>query len=388
MVRKPNPFNPRIPANPQEFIGRGTELGEFSSSLKSSMNRSPMSLAAVGGRGIGKSSFLAKCEQIAAQEGCMVIRFSTIEGGFDSIEELCNYLLTQLQGEIIKRSRLELIKSAPAKFFEGFEFTLTFKEFGVKVGRKQADAALQAVFREKLKQIWGKISDSVPAVVLLVDEAEIIEAIPGALMFLREVFSRLGEEKCGYMLVLSGKLAFPEEMTERFSPLARFFHPVQLKSLSAQECALLLKKELHGTGIAFDDEVAGMAARDSEGHPYVLVAIAYILYENLPEGEDIVTPRLYNAMQAKITATLGAEFFGVIYRKARPAGAAILREIARQGGEAQLSEIIKALKKPQGSVSPVVAELVEQGALVRKGRARYALFHGMFKGYLLQQNGE
>ncbi|MBI5036377.1 ATP-binding protein [Candidatus Micrarchaeota archaeon] len=57
MALKPNPFNPRIPADPQQFIGRKAELDEFSSCLKSTMNRSPMSLATVGNRGVGKTSF-------------------------------------------------------------------------------------------------------------------------------------------------------------------------------------------------------------------------------------------------------------------------------------------------------------------------------------------
>lgn len=385
MVRKPNPFNPRIPANPRDFVGREAELGEFSSSLKSTMNHSPMSLAVVGNRGIGKSSFLAKCEQIAKEQGCMVIRFSTIEGGFDSIEDLCGYLLTQLQGEIIKRSKLELIKRKSAKFFEDFEFTLTFKEFGVRIGRKQTQAALQSVFREKLSAIWEHISENVPAVVLLVDEAEVIEAIPGALMFLREVFSRLGEERCGYMLVVSGKLAFPEKMTERFSPLARFFHPVQLKNLSAQECALLLETELGKTGVGLDDAVIRRITKDSEGHPYVLVAIAYILYENLLPGEDRITLKLYEAMELKIAGTLDTEFFGVMYKKARPAGKEILKEIARLGGEASFSAIFKSLKKTKGTVSPVIAELVERGALVKKERGKYELFHGLFKNYILRR---
>jgi hypothetical protein len=385
MTNSPNPFNPRIPANPQDFIGRGAELGEFLSSLKSTKNRSPMSLAVVGNRGIGKSSFLAKCEQIAKEQDCMVIRFSTIEGGFDSIEDLCGYLLTQLQGEIIKRSKLELIKGKSAKFFESFEFTLTFMDFGVKIGRKQTHAALQMVFREKLQTVWEKVSDSVPAIVLLIDEAEIIETIPGALMFLREVFSRLGEERCGYMLVLSGKLAFPEEMVERFSPLARFFHPVQLKNLSAHECALLLKTKLEGTGVVLDDAVIERITKDSEGHPYVLVAIAYILYENLSAHEKKITLKLYGAMALKIAGTLDAEFFGIMYRKARPVGKEILKEIARQGGEASFSAIFKSLKKSKGTISPVIAELMEQGTLVKKERGRYELFHGLFKDYLLRR---
>lgn len=34
MTRKPNPFNPRIPANPKDFIGRTEELVEQGTLVK------------------------------------------------------------------------------------------------------------------------------------------------------------------------------------------------------------------------------------------------------------------------------------------------------------------------------------------------------------------
>ncbi len=47
-MRAPNPFNPRIPAHPDGFIGREGELSEFLSCLNSTMQKSPMSMAVVG----------------------------------------------------------------------------------------------------------------------------------------------------------------------------------------------------------------------------------------------------------------------------------------------------------------------------------------------------
>ncbi|MBI5036376.1 hypothetical protein HZC09_03455 [Candidatus Micrarchaeota archaeon] len=74
-----------------------------------------------------------------------------------------------------------------------------------------------------------------------------------------------------------------------------------------------------------------------------------------------------------------------MYKKARPAGKEILKEVARQGGKASFSAVAEALKKSKGTASPVFAELVEQGSLVKKERGRYVLFYGLFRDYLLRR---
>lgn len=382
-MHAPNPFNPRIPAHPDGFIGRESELKEFLSCLNSTTQRSPMSMAIVGNRGIGKSSFLAKCEQFGKEKDCIVIRFSAIEGSFESIEDLCEYLLIQIQNEIIKRSKLELLKKNAIDFFGKFQFKISYEQFGLEIKRKERRSILQSLFREKLFDIWKNLENSCPAVLLMIDEAEIIEAVPGTLMFLREVFSRLGEEKCAYMLVLSGKLAFPEQMTEKFSPLARFFHPIPLHNLSKQESILLMRTKLKSTSIKADDSLLGKLYEESEGHPYVLVAIAYVLYENLPEKNTIITIKHYDAIKPKITSYLNIDYFGVMYKKIRPTGKLILKQIAKLGGEATFSEIIKSVKKSKGAISPVILELIEQGSLVRLERGRYKIFHALYKEYIL-----
>ncbi|MFH1246805.1 MAG: AAA family ATPase [Candidatus Micrarchaeota archaeon] len=379
----PNPFNPRIPSHPDGFIGRENELSEFSNCLNSTIHSSTMSMAIVGNRGIGKSSFLAKCDDLAKNRNCIVIRFSSIEGGFESIEDLCSYILVQIQNEVTKRSKLALLKKNSIDFFKTFDFKISYKEFGIEVKSKASQSILQSLFREKLSEIWKNASNSCSGIVIMIDEAEVIEQIPGMLMFLREVFSRLGEEKSSYMLVLSGKLAFPQQMSEKFSPLARFFHPLELHNFTKQESILLIETKLKATKVKIDEKTTAKMHDESEGHPYVLTAIAYILYENLPEGDHELRLKHYAAIKPKISNYLNADYFGIMYRKLSPTTKLLLRYIARQGGRATFAEICKAVKKPKGTVSPLVIQLVEQGSLIKIERGTYKIFHNLYKGYLL-----
>ncbi len=292
-------------------------------------------------------------------------------------------MLMQIQNEVIKRSKLELLKKKAIEFFGKFQFKISYERFGLEIKRKEKHLILQSLFREKLFDIWKNLENSCPAVLLMVDEAEVIEAVPGVLMFLREVFSRLGEEKCGYMLVLSGKLEFPEQMTEKFSPLARFFHPIPLSNFSKQESAFLVKTKLNSTNIKADEPLLGKLYEESEGHPYVLVAMAYALYENLPEKDNAIALKHYDAIKPTIASYLNIDYFGVMYKKLRPTGKLILTQMAKIGGEATFSYIIKSVNKNKGSISPVILELVEQGSLVRLERGKYKIFHNLYKEYIL-----
>ncbi|MFH1246974.1 MAG: hypothetical protein V1644_01205, partial [Candidatus Micrarchaeota archaeon] len=284
-----------------------------------------------------------------------------------------------------KRSKLELLKKSAIAFFNKYDFKISYKDFGVELKKSAVQSALQALFREKLFDIWKHLENNCNGVVIMIDEAEIIEVVPGALMFLREVFSRLGEQRSPFMLVVSGKLAFPDKMSEKFSPLARFFHPLVLHNFSKEESSLLLNTKLKSTGVKVSQEVLAKIFEESEGHPYVLVAVAYVLYENLPEGDNIITLKHYGAIQPKITSYLNADYFGVMYRRLSPTGRLIMKNVAKLGGEATFSNLMRSIGKSKGTISPVIPELVEQGSLIKLDRGKYRIFHNRYKEYLLAQ---
>ena len=388
MEKKPNPFNPTLPARPEDFVGREEEIRHFISRLDSAMSGSPMSMAVVGNRGMGKTSFLAKCESLAEAKGCVVIRFSAIEGEIADLESVCNIVLAELKGELVKRSKLGLFKESLAKFLEEFKYGIKYEnlpELTLKKEKSELPPWLQREFREVLLELWEGTHGKIPAIIIMIDEAEILERVPGGLMFLREVFSRLGEKSCGYQIVLSGKLSFQDKMGERFSPLTRFFHPEELKKLSRKETALLLKTELDKVGIQLSDEAEEQVYAVSEGHPYVAISIGYVSYDNLPAGLPKITAEHLLIFSKQIDDYLNAEFFGRLYNNASPLEKHILKTIASIGTVATFAQIDQKSNMKKGSLSPALAALVETGAIEKKERGTYALFHHLFREYLLRR---
>jgi DNA-binding transcriptional ArsR family regulator len=387
MSRKPNPFNPTLPARPEEFVGRKTELAHFASRLGSTVSGSAMSMAIVGNRGMGKTSFLAKCEKIAEEKGCVVVRFSAIDGEMVGIESLCTIILAEIEGELRKKSRLGQFKESVAKFLEGFKYGIKYEnmEMTLRRERKETPPWLQREFREVLLRLWSGIEGKIPAIVIMIDEAEVLESIQGGLMFLREVFSRLGEEKCRYQIILCGKLSFQDKMSEKFSPLTRFFHPEELSLLSEEETALLLRTELNKAGVNISDSTTHDIFTISEGHPYVVTSLGYVAYENLPQETGIIEEKHLKIFSKEIDGYLNAEFFGRLFNNASPLEKKILFAIAKAGGRAAFSDIEKTGGMKKGSISPALSALVEAGAVEKKERGYYSLFHHLFRDYLLKR---
>ena len=384
MVVLGNPFNTGQVARPSELIDRSAENETFGTFLDSTMRKSPMDLAVCGIRGIGKTSLLAKFEETALRKNCIVLRMEAEEGKYSGILDIYSELLSLLNAELTRRSVMKRLSGKVGSFLDSFSFTLTYQEIGIKVeGKKAKDELAPVVFREKMAQIWENIKTEVPAVVIIIDEAEFLEGMAGGLMALRNAFSRLGEKECGYMVVLSGRMTFHKEMNELFSPLTRFFHPLELKPLSEKDVGKLFLLHLKKTSTRIDEECIENISQDSEGHPYVLLVMGHVLFNNLPQGERTITLEHYHKNTKAIMDYLAIELFNGMYEKLSNVERTIIYGLARLGGTARVSELVKKTKKGYGDVSPYLKSLLRKGSIIKIGRGEYKIFHSLYTRYVL-----
>ncbi|MBI1973608.1 DUF2791 family P-loop domain-containing protein, partial [Candidatus Micrarchaeota archaeon] len=73
VVKPPNPFNPSSPVDPNDFVGRASELENFREKLRQTASGSLASMSVIGGYGVGKTSFLHKCRTIAETQNALAI---------------------------------------------------------------------------------------------------------------------------------------------------------------------------------------------------------------------------------------------------------------------------------------------------------------------------
>ena len=135
----------------------------------------------------------------------------------------------------------------------------------------------------------------------MIDEAEALTYIPGALEYLRNTFSRLGEKAALYSLTISGKSGLFQSVTEKFSPLERFFAPITLLPFTNHEISEVLAKASVRSGVKFDSKVETDITRDSEGQPYVVQIFGFRLYEEASkQGIRVITPHVLEQAKPEI----------------------------------------------------------------------------------------
>lgn len=377
-----NPFNAQIPARPEHFVGRDNELRVFERNVLQTTHSSPTNMCIIGNRGIGKTSILIKMEEIAKSQNCLVFRMSNYEGNVEDIPQLTNYIINGIKQELYNNSSLEEKIDKFGEWVLSLKPVLSYKDFSSSLTHDERKMMAEATLRNNLQKIWEKINFQYQGIVILLDEAESLERIEGALIFLREVFQRLSHT-ANYSLVLCGKLNFNEKMSELFSPLNRFFPTFMLSQLSIEETHHYIDKMLDTEGVKTTNELKNKIYFVSKGHPYVVVKICGSIFNELGDTESDLTISHFNKARQKFIREIERDFFDPIFKPLTPKAKEILLKLS---GLNQIhftfSEAREITSLKSEHLSPYIQELVRKGCLNRPERANYEFFHELFIDYL------
>lgn len=382
-VKPPNPFNPGSPVDPNDFVGRVKELENFKQKLRQTASGSLASMAVTGGYGVGKTSFLHKCKSIAEEQNALVVYFSLNELDSPSKPLLARMLVERLQDKV----REEVILQRLSKnVFDALK-RIRLKAVGVEISLSDAGENFPNL-QSALSGAWRALHDSKKAIVFLVDEAVVLEKNKAELMlFLRSVLEQLQVDKTPVMIVPAGKFAISGPSGTGFSPLVRTFPPAILDNFTNAESRAFIDKKLGQTGVHITDEAFKHVCVVTEGHPFVLTAYLASAYDKLQAGESELSEAHFKAADVDFVSRALAQFFARFYDHVGPNSKRLLEVIAKNNAcEASLSELTGALKKNSNQLSPFLAKLVQDGAIVRIDRGKYRLFHHLFGEYVRKAN--
>ena len=381
-----NPFNPQQPAKPTFFVGRTEEVKTFTNFLGQTINNSPMNISITGDRGMGKTSILNKFEEIAIDNNCLVVKISNYEGNVKNVVEFSDFLISNIQTELLSKDVISKNVENLRKFVNSLKPEISYQNFSLSIEKKQV---IQEFLRERLSSIWENVKENYKAIVILIDEAESLEKID-ALIFLREVFQRV-EAHSNYMIVLAGKLNFPEKMSESFSPLNRFFPALRLKKLKKDDVDTYLQNRLKQANTQIDYSAINSIYNKSEGHPYVLVCFGFLIFDSLNESEAKINKEIVGRCMEKIRRRLSEDYFTPMFYPIRPRAKSILCKIANNidGLDFTFAQALKITGLKKGSqLSPYMLEFRNQGIIIQYQRGAYKLFHNLFKEYLIANSGK
>ncbi len=373
-----NPFTPGHTVDPQFFAGRKKEIEKFKMFLKNTCQSNLMNMAILGERGIGKSSLLRTCENLARAERCIVVRVD-LDAAISTINDLVITILQEIKQEGEAYSKIFKASEKAKRFFDTYNISAGIMGVSLSLDRHKQTFSHEA--RLELKKIWNTVKEYVPAIVIMLDEAEQLEHIEGSLQFLRNTFSRLAEEKTNFMLLLSGKLSLFRKIKEIHSPLARFFNPISLSELNPQESIEAIERPLSSSKFKFTDEVKNKIVEASQGHPYIIQLFGFYLCEKA--ASQLIDENTYKATLPMIMDGLSKQLFEDYYHTSSPLEQKILKTIAEEKEFVlDFSLIVKKIKQPPNKVSNLLNRLCEKDCLKKVSRGHYRLFHNLFRDYL------
>ena len=373
-VKPPNPFNPGAAVDPDYFVGRVQELGSFREKLRQTIVGELASMSVAGGYGVGKTSFLHKCSRIAEEEGALTIYFSLNEVDNINKEGIARVLIERLRDKVEEEVILQKLTRSVSDRIKQIRIGASIGITSVGVEIAQNQQAYNPTLQAALKNAWQALENKKKAIVFLIDEAAVLEKNKAELMlYLRAVLEHLKLEKIPVMMMPAGKFSVSKSpIGAGFSPLVRTFPSATLYNFSEDESTSFINKKLNSVGMTISSGVCKRAYEASEGHPYVLNAYLNAAYAKLQTGEREIEKRHLEAVDVDFATVTLSQFFLRFYHGSGKEGRKILSKMAEsKGGEILLSELTKLLGKGSYRLSPLLAKLVQDGAIYRIDRGKF-----------------
>jgi len=354
-----NPFTPGSGLFPPHFADREREVQEFRQRLRATFEGSPRHLAVLGEWAIGKTSLLIQLRRLAQEQGALgTLSVANPEETQAFIGSLIRTLSLEVQAAYGESLWKRLAKAVGLK-------EVSLSALGASLEFRFASTGeAQLSLREYLRSLWNELRGRASAVVIAVDDLDLIPDFRQTMVLLRNTAMELGLAGAKVMIVVAGTPVLFEKMWEAHAPLVRFFEPLELGRLPEEAAREAVLKPLEGSGVRFEPEVVERIVRLSQGQPYYLQELAYHAFEAAQEG--VATAETFSLAFERAFSTIAKAVFerrvaGLSAGEQKLLGVVVSVEGPATHGEIAARAVQAGLKK--GSVAKLLQRLKEKGCV-------------------------
>ncbi|EEI16860.1 ATP-binding protein [Corynebacterium lipophiloflavum] len=369
MLPMPNPFRPTFGASPRVWAGRESVINEFSRALQNGPGDPHRSVIISGSRGIGKTVLLTELEDVAKQQGWIVVRASGREGMADT---LTNSAIPETMEQLAPQGERKLTG-----------FTIAGVG-GVRSELMENNAAPRLVTR--LHELLGKLRGT--GVLITIDEVQ--DANPEELTQIAVAYQDLVRDDAEIALAMAGLTQGVNRLLDlpgaTFLRRARHY---ELGPLTLDDATTTLLDTAHHAGREFTIEAAHTASRITQGYPYLVQLVGYLAWEEDPTGPIGVDS--VEAVRGEAISRLGTQVHQPSLRDVPPRQREYLDAMAHieaQTGRAEVSakDLAVALGKPSTSLSDTRGKLIERDLILPAGWGEVTFAQPYLGDYLRNQN--
>lgn len=378
---QPNPFNPLFPAQRGLFANRRDEQHRFRRSLDASTapeSPGPWNVALLGPWGIGKTSLLRRFTQLAeTHEPALGVVTLSVTSAVGSIDGFCETLLQRIRSDLsaqmglAERVRAEVDRWQPRLSVGPVSASRPpDRGAGAAAGR-----GVDQLYSE-LGRLWVRLSrcDLAGVLIFLDDIENLLAAEPSALLTLRSVFQDLQGRGCVFPLVITGPATLLDVGRDVSEPVTRFFDRMPLASFTLADTLEAIREplRLNGATLAVADSAAARLWEKTGGHPYF---VSFVMRELVDQAYahdvQVIDAHWVDTLWPGVLGRLSSDRFELEWQACTAAERDVLRLVA--AGTPSLGR----------SGPSLASRLVSKGLLVRPARGVYALYHPLFRDYVL-----
>lgn len=342
-------------------------------------------MAVLGEWAIGKTSLLLQLGQLAKEQGCLTsLSIANPEEPQAFIASLIRTISLQVQAAYGESLWKRLAKAIGLK-----EISLSALGASIEL-RFASTGEAQLSLREYLRTLWEELQDRAPAVLIAIDDLDLIPDFRQTMVLLRNTAMELGIAHVKVMIVTAGTRVLFERMWEAHAPLVRFFEPLELDRLPEESAQEAVVRPLDDTEVRFMPEVVEQIVKLSRGQPYYLQELAYHAFETAKDG--VVTPASFAVAFERAFSTIAKAVFERRVTELSASEQRLLRVIASLDEPATYSEISAHAKQAglrQSSIAKLLQRLKAKGCTkqveIGSQRGRYFIDDPLFAEYVRRQ---
>ncbi|WP_416467881.1 ATP-binding protein [Pseudomonas sp. LFS044] len=357
-----NPFAPGAGSRPPELAGRDVVLDHARIACGRAVNgRSARSMMLLGLRGTGKTVLLNEVGKIAEDEGLLVSKVESPEE-----ESLARLLYPEMRKVMRSLSTVEAAKQIANRGLKGLRgFASIFKIdiAGVEVGvEPEPGLADSGNLQYDLPDLFNVIGRAAKAAgkgwILLIDEVQYLsEADLRALIV---SMHRMSQEGLPILLVGAGLPQVARLAGEAKSYAERLFLYPEINALDAEAAAQAVLKPILEEEASIAQAALEEIVVRTKGYPFFLQEWASTAW-NCAEGPEISLDDVVKSYSETL-ALLDAGFFRVRIDQLTPSEVLFVKAMSQLGdGPYAVSDVAKALGRPQSSLGPTRAKVISKG---------------------------
>jgi Cdc6-like AAA superfamily ATPase len=368
-----NPFTTTVGNMPPRFAGRQNEKNSFSMSLESLAQGNPRNLAFVGDYGTGKTVLLKEFSNMAKDVFC--ITFPCYQ--FENYAQFFNFLI-----DTINRKLHESKGDNILNIFKNNIKSFSIPVFGGGIEFKDGDPAFDPMNRmiDTFESVYKAVDQPI---ILFFDDFQYYLKTIGQSEILKQAFTVLTQElEYDIMLTICGNLTTFEGVQELHEPIARFFEPRKIESLSRDEIDDAINTPLKSLGCGFTDEAIERTHELSQGRAYYVQLCAHYGLNEACTRQ--ITPEDVSAGLRRVLSRLAIERFDNIYNGVSPDQQTVLQVIACSDRPLLHKEIINKSEShdvTESSAKMSISRLRESDILV-KAKNKYQIQEKLFEEYM------